>query len=215
MNDGELREVRGIVADALRPYCFPVSAERSKELADFKVGDVLKAGQAPNTSRVIIVDSSLEVTGPRGSVFWANPNEVRYSAYSDTSKIDVMKSDKQPGQGWAYSQWRTITSMPSMFELAWTLTPQSDDITNDLIRRLRDATDIPDTVLAVLLPSFGIPWPPARVPFSSLHELSQDATKAITTYSSDHIDQKWNFISLDFIDETDVMSVVKRRCGVR
>jgi len=213
MEDKQLSEVRSMVTDKLGRYCFPVTSdhESSASLGTCTVGEVLKAGQADGTSRVIIVDDSLAETGLKGSAIWAKPGDVRYSAYSNTSTLSIMVSDGPPGQEWAYKQWQPVSAKVPTFELCMTLTPQSDDIMGELARRLVDSV-IPEDLVKEVLSYIGISWPPPAAKFSSLHELSEQATGILSQFDKKYSTQRFNFISLDFTDDTDALSIAKQRC---
>lgn len=212
MEDKQLSEVRSMVTEKLGPYCFPVTSdhESSARLGTCTVGEVLKAGQRPGTSRVIIVDDALGETGLKGSAFWAKPGDIRYSAYSNTSTLSTMVSDGQPGQEWSYRQWRTEHPQVPTFELCMTLTPQSDDIIAEFGRRLVETLSI--NIVKQIFSYAGIPWPPPAAKFSSLHQLSEQATGILSQFDKKYSNQRFNFISLDFTDSTDALSIAKQRC---
>jgi hypothetical protein len=214
MTTDQADEVRSIVTTQLGPYCLPLTEdeETSAKLAGYTVGQVLAAGQAAGKSRVIVVDDSLSEAGDAGSLIWANPDEIRYSKYSNSSAIDTVLSGEEPGQGWALQDWYYNYQTVPMFELCMTLTPQDDDIIGDLTRRLRDE-GIPDSVLQPIYGLAGLPWPPPQTTFTGLHQLSEAATEALPGFDGEYPDYQLNFISLDFVNETGVMDIVKRRCA--
>ena len=187
----------GMIFEELGPHLFPYYPARP--LGELTFGEVVNYNGGPASRVIFCYDLGGADTKPwLPADLW--PSTGIYSVYTNTSDFAKMKSDQQEKLD------RHAGTPSQMFELAWTLTPQSDDVMYEALYRIEAliSGDLPpqvvNRILNKLLKRFGVPY--LRPPYwHSLEELTRAASAGLRPFVAANAGKRINSLSVDFFEE--------------
>jgi hypothetical protein len=189
--------IKEMLGDHLYPY------DSTKSPGELTIGEIVR-GPSGASSRVIFFYDSpgpdkkhpKEVILLRPPVPWVWPYKGIYSNYANKSNLAKMGADQQ----------QKLNDNPGtpqqLFELNWTLTPQTPDIVGEAVARYKALSrKYPfliatiQTILAILGKSY------KRPSWHSLDQLSRQANATLRDFVIRHSDKKINSLNVDFFQD--------------
>lgn len=203
--------IRATLGERLHNY------DSTKTIGETTVGEIVRRG-TQTSSRAVFFYSLSGVELKPSLPAWVWPYQGIYSKYADTTSLATMRANQQEELD------QNSGTPQQLFELAWTLTPQSEDAATEAISRLRvllkAVGGIPGLLASEIIEKFKkkLGASEKELSWHTLEQLTRGANATLRDFVAQNCgSKKINSISVDFFQDAQAVEtsieLCKQLCG--